>query len=196
MTGLRERKKQATREALTTAALRLALERGLDNVRVEDIAEAAGVSPRTFNNYFSSKHEALAARHVDRVRQSARALLERPPGEPLWEALTHAVLAPWERATQPPAPEIRQALRMLAGGPVMEGLFAADAELAAAVAERTGTSLDRDLYPHLVATAVLAATQAAVGHWLRVEPPVPLVPLITEALRQLAAGMPEVTHDH
>ncbi|WP_219466326.1 TetR/AcrR family transcriptional regulator, partial [Nonomuraea rhizosphaerae] len=175
--------------------LRLALERGLDNVRVEDIAEAAGVSTRTFNNYFASKHEAIAARHVDRVRQSARTLRERPPGEPLWEALTRAVLAPWESATQPPAPEVRQALRLLAGAPVMEGLFAADAELAAAVAERTGTSLERDLYPHLVATAVIAATQAAVGHWLRVEPPAPLVPLITEALRQLAAGMPEAPHD-
>jgi AcrR family transcriptional regulator len=54
-TGLREQKKQATRDALRAAALRLALERGPDNVRVDDIAEAAGVSPRTYNNYFSSR---------------------------------------------------------------------------------------------------------------------------------------------
>jgi AcrR family transcriptional regulator len=46
-TGLREEKKQATRVALREAALRLALKHGPDNVRVDDIAEAAGVSPRT-----------------------------------------------------------------------------------------------------------------------------------------------------
>ncbi|MEU7859872.1 TetR family transcriptional regulator [Nonomuraea sp. NPDC049141] len=199
MTGLRERKKQATRDALMTAALQLALERGLDNVRVEDIAEAAGVSPRTFNNYFSSKYEALAARHTDRTRHSAQVLRDRPPGEPLWEALTRAMLAPWEgagRTTLPPGPEVREPLRLLTSAPAMEGeslrlLFSADGELAAAVAERTGTDPERDFYPQLVATAVIVATQAAVRHWLRAEPAVPLLPLIEEALRQLAAGLPD-----
>lgn len=66
MSGLRERKKEATRVALSWAAIRLTVERGLDNVRVEDIAEAVGVSPRTFNNYFSSKAEAIAFRHLQR----------------------------------------------------------------------------------------------------------------------------------
>ncbi|MEV1249027.1 TetR family transcriptional regulator [Nonomuraea sp. NPDC050022] len=199
MTGLRERKKQATRDALMAAALQLAMERGLDNVRVEDIAEAAGVSPRTFSNYFSSKWEALAARHVDRTRHSARVLRDRPPGEPLWEAVRRAMLAPWEnaeRTMQAPSPEMRAALRLLTSAPAMEGeslrvLFSADAELAAAVAERTGTDHERDLYPQLVATAVITATQTAVRHWLLVEPAVPLLPLIEEAMRQLATGLPD-----
>ena len=59
--GLRERKKLATRQALGTAAMQLAVERGLENVLVEDIAAAADVSPRTFNNYFASKYEAISA---------------------------------------------------------------------------------------------------------------------------------------
>jgi pyruvate/2-oxoglutarate dehydrogenase complex dihydrolipoamide acyltransferase (E2) component len=59
--GLRERKKEATREALSMAALRLALERGIANVRVGDIAAAAGVSPRTYNNYFSNREQAICA---------------------------------------------------------------------------------------------------------------------------------------
>ena len=75
--GLRERKKQETRDALSFAALRLAVERGLDNVLVEDIAAAAGVSPRTFNNYFSSKAEAISSRHTDRMRITIETLRTR-----------------------------------------------------------------------------------------------------------------------
>ncbi|SHJ98400.1 DNA-binding transcriptional regulator, AcrR family [Nocardiopsis flavescens] len=57
--GLRERKKMATRRALREAAVRLALEHGLENVTVEDVAADVGVSTRTFFNYFGTKEEAL-----------------------------------------------------------------------------------------------------------------------------------------
>ena len=55
--GLRERKRQATREALRVATLRLTVLRGWDQVRVEDIAAEAGVSTRTFNNDVASREE-------------------------------------------------------------------------------------------------------------------------------------------
>ena len=51
------------------AALRLAVERGLENVTVEDITAEAGVSLRTFGNYFSSKYEAICAIGTDRARR-------------------------------------------------------------------------------------------------------------------------------
>jgi AcrR family transcriptional regulator len=76
--GLRERKKQETRIALSWAAVRLTVERGLANVRIEDIAAEAGVSLRTFRNYFSSKAEAIAAREVDRSLAIAAELRARP----------------------------------------------------------------------------------------------------------------------
>ncbi|MFD2882259.1 TetR/AcrR family transcriptional regulator [Paenibacillus rhizoplanae] len=50
--GLRERKKEETRRTLSDVACSLAMERGASQVRVEDIAAAANVSMRTFNNYF------------------------------------------------------------------------------------------------------------------------------------------------
>ncbi|WP_328808595.1 acyl-CoA-like ligand-binding transcription factor [Nonomuraea montanisoli] len=202
-TGLRERKKRATREALTLAALRLALERGLDNVRVEDIAAEVQVTTRTFNNYFSTKYEALVARHVDRVRQAAEALRARPAGEPLWEAVTHAVLSPLaeaDRAHESPDAEVLGGIRLIAAEPALQAealkaALAADSELAAAVAERTGTERTgtdpgRDMYPRLVAGAVTTAVHVATEQWLRADPPVPLVPLLREALRQVAAGLP------
>src|ERR1700754_2837797 len=96
MTGLRERKKADTRRALSDAALRLAFEQGIDDVTREAIADLAGVSLRTFNNYFTGKYEALAYRQTERLRRGIAVLRERPADEPLWTSLTEAMLAPLE----------------------------------------------------------------------------------------------------
>ena len=193
--GLRERKKQQTREALSWAALRLAVERGLGNVLVEDIAAEAGVSPRTFNNYFSSKAEAIAWRHLDRTRRIADLLRARPPGEPLWESITCAAVAQAGGERASPEPEWIAGVRLMLSEPELQGEFlragaAAERECAVAIAERTGTDADRDMYPRLVAAAIGAAILVANEQWLRADPPVPLAPLLRNALTQIAAGLP------
>jgi AcrR family transcriptional regulator len=199
--GLRERKKRETKAVLSWAAIRLSVERGLDNVRVEDIAEAAGVSPRTFNNYFSSKGEAIAARHLDRSLEVAEELRRRPAAEPLWESITHAMLtrlAPGPETIEHPVPDGQQwvaGIRLMVAEPAVQREFLragaiAEEAMAAAIAERTGTDVTRDLYPHLVAAAVTAAGNATIQHWLRADPPVPMDRLLTEAIAQLAAGLP------
>lgn len=199
--GLRERKKRETRATLSWAAIRLTVERGFDNVRVEDIAGAAGVSPRTFNNYFSSKAEAIVARHLDRCRRVAEELRHRPASEPLWESITHAALVQFDsgpETTAHPVPDQQRwvaGVRLMVAEPAMQGEFLragalAEAEIAAAIAERTGTDVTRDLYPNLVAAAVMAASNVAMQHWLRADAPVPMDRLLTEALAQFAAGLP------
>ena len=197
-TGLRERKKVATRQALGKAAMRLAVERGLDNVLVEDVAEAAGVSARTFNNYFASKYEAICALQQDRAMRIGEALRSRPAGEPLWESVQHAVLSQFspengEPAGEPPKEWIA-GVRLVVSSPALVGEYLkvhgiAQYHLAAAIAERLGTSLETDMFPQIMAASVSAAMQAAVQRWLHSEPPVPVAPLMRESLRQLAAGM-------
>lgn len=197
--GLREQKKAETRAALSWAAVRLTVERGFGNVKVEDIAEAAGVSPRTFNNYFSSKGEAIVARHLDRSLRIAEALREGPE-EPLWEAITRSVLdqfGPDAEAAAHPVADPAQwtaGVRMMVSEPALQGEMLragaiAEAEIAAAVAERTGTDLQQDLYPHLVASAVVAAINTATAHHLRTDPPVPVSRLLADALTRVATGL-------
>lgn len=98
--GLRERKRRETRAALSLAAIRLCLQRGWENVTVDDIAAAANVSPRTFRNYFSTKAEAVAAAHLERMLRIADELRGRPSSEPLWTAITNSVAAQFEPPAQ------------------------------------------------------------------------------------------------
>jgi AcrR family transcriptional regulator len=92
---LRERKKLQTRAALTEAALRLALEKGPDNVTVEEIAEAADVSVRTFFNYFPHKEYAILGRnpaHLEAALEMiATAPAEQSPLTTMW-LIVHDVL--------------------------------------------------------------------------------------------------------
>jgi len=195
--GLRERKKRETRIALSWAAVRLTVERGYDNVRVEDIAAAVGVSPRTFNNYFASKGEAITTRHLDRAVLIADELRGRPADEPLWEAITNAVLGRFGMGQDDSGADQQwvDGVRLMVGNPALQTDFiranaAAEAEIAAAIAERTGTDLTRDLYPKLVAGVVGSAITVAMEHWQRADPPAAMGPLLRDALRQLAAGLP------
>ena len=71
--GLRERKKAATRQALHEAAVRLAIAHGPDRITVEAVADEAGVSRRTFSNYFANKEEALLLRRPAADARAGRA---------------------------------------------------------------------------------------------------------------------------
>jgi AcrR family transcriptional regulator len=194
---LRERKKLAAREALSWAAVRLATERGLEHVRVDEIAAEVGVSPRTFNNYFSSKEEAICAIGVDRRTRIREALLARPAGEPLWDVVINAVLEQYTRYGEPDRDYVTR-VRLIAANSALRGEYLkshahVEAVLAAAIAERMGVDPDHDIYPKLMAAAVTSAVRVALGHWLRSDPSASLAPTIADALKQVAAGLPPPT---
>src|ERR1700729_118396 len=91
--SLRERKKIATRRLLRKAALDLGAQRGFMHVTVEDIAEAADVSPRTFFNYFPSKEAALFGADPERIARMRERVVYQAPGEPALSALRQVLVA-------------------------------------------------------------------------------------------------------
>ncbi|WP_230330066.1 TetR/AcrR family transcriptional regulator [Nocardia aurantiaca] len=164
---MRERKKQATREALREAALRLALEQGPDNVRVEDIAEAAGVSPRTYNNYFSSREQAIvAAITTEREARVEAAVAARPPEVRLADAVIDAIVTQYTDPGEIP----REALTLITAHPSLREAFlrassAISKPLANAIADRLG-AFDGPTAP-VLAASVAAAVRVALEQWLQ-----------------------------
>lgn len=201
MTGLRERKKADTRRALSDAALRLAFEGGFDTVTRETIADLAGVSLRTFNNYFTGKYEALAYRQTERLRRSIALLRQRPADEPLWTSITEAVLEPLEADFRdadseenriPSRTELAEIRKLLLRPEIRDAvskeLFD---EWLEAIAERTGTDPARDMYPRLVAAVVRAVGDAATETYVLADPPVAITALLRSAFAEVASGLPE-----
>lgn len=91
-TSLRERKKIQTRRRIHRAALELAIAHGSGGVTIDDIAESAGISPRTFFNYFATKEQAFVGLGSDSVDEVTVALRSRPAGESIVDSV-HAVFA-------------------------------------------------------------------------------------------------------
>jgi AcrR family transcriptional regulator len=182
---VRTRNKRAVREAISAAALRLALEQGpggLKLVRVSDIASAAGVAPRTYNNYFASREEAICAFQADQARRLGRALRSRPSDEPLAEAIIAAAIEVF--AT--PEPD-RAGLAMIMSTPELQGealkaFTMAEEPLAAAIAERTGSGPQDTLRWQVMAAAVAAAVRIAGRHWLSTTSPPPFAAVLRDAL--------------
>lgn len=165
--GLRERKKQATRRALHDAALRLALERGLEHLTVEEISAAADVSVRTFFNYFPSKEQAILGDDLFPADEDKARALMLGAGSVLdgLHAITMSLAA--EASTRPEQVLMRWQL-MERYPALLPRMFARleefDKALAAAVTVRTGGSPD-DTYPQLMAAVTTAAMRVAVRRW-------------------------------
>ncbi|MEV4312508.1 TetR/AcrR family transcriptional regulator [Actinocrispum sp. NPDC049592] len=192
--GLRERKKRETRLALSQAALRLCVQRGWDNVTVDEIAAEADVSVRTFRNYFSSKAEAVAASHAERTLRIADEIRARPAEEPFWDAVVAAVLAQFDGG--PPGPGHDRWIEGVKGvlaqpavhGEVLKASVAAEDALADAVACRTGTE---GLYPHLVAGVIGSAIAAGLREWVLItDLRGSVIPYLREAFERIRAGLP------
>ena len=186
--GLRERKKLATRQALHQAAVSIAVERGLERLTVEAIADAADVSRRTFSNYFASKEEALLYSDQQRVRRLLDLVRARPGAEAPWVALSAAALE--LVCDHGGDPRWTAQMRLLRRQPSLLAqqiatYGEAERALAQSVAERLEPSAERDLRARLLAAALLTALRIAVQQWT--EDPGSILPDILARVLDLAA---------
>lgn len=105
---LRARAREFLRGELSAAARALFAERGFENVTVEEIAAAVGVSRRTFFRYFATKEDVILQQSAALGHQMADALALRPEDEPAWDALRAMVHSVIENIDDDPAEALRR----------------------------------------------------------------------------------------
>lgn len=191
--SLRDRKKQATRAALSHAAWSLMIEHGLEAVTPETVAEAVDVSPRTFRNYFASREEAILYGLVRRAGSIGAALRARPAGEPVWDSLIQ-VLPDTVAGMVGESRDLLLLMHAILRDPAMFAQHLVAFEhgqelLVAEIANRMGA--DRhDLSPRLLAATAGVAIRTAVVAWAQSETEASAADLIRESLAVLRAGIP------
>ena len=200
--GLRERKKAATRRAIRLHALELFAAKGFSKVTVEDIAEAAEVSPRTFFNYFPSKEATIFGKGPEATEVLRRRLVAEPPSLGPIEAL-RAVLVDWVRSMADDIEElgcdpgeVMELMKEAAADPAFRAARAAEMAameraLAEGLAERLGTDKDRDPYPALLASSAVGVLKVASFFWANLGGKVPVEDLVGAGLQAMSDGLPE-----
>jgi AcrR family transcriptional regulator len=165
--GLRERKKQQTRQLILDAALRLFTDRGFDTVTVAQVAREADVSEGTVFNYFPTKEDLFFSQMQSFETALVDAVRTRPAGESVLRAFERFVDERSDRLAQDEAaPVIATAARLMSASPALrarELQIVADATqaLAAVVAEQTGAGV-HDLEPLAVAHALMGVQRSLV----------------------------------
>lgn len=195
----RNRKKNATRRALSHAALNLVFERGLANVTVEEIADAVDVSPRTFFNYFPSKEAAVVGYDPDRAERVAAMLLGRPADESPFLALRAAVLEQVSELVEEAndyedgRAEFFRRLCVVKSDPHLKNAYAANmAQLESSYVEALATRLAVDpeveLLPTLIVSSVFAAIRVSCMAWAASGGDDSLVEIAARSIDALGAG--------
>ena len=192
-TGLRERKKAQTYDAIMEAALDLFERNGYDATTIEEIADAADVSPRTFFRYFDAKVDVIMEHKDDRGGELTSLIAERPAGESPVEAMRQVMLdvtGPLFTGDEMMNRQIRimlttPSLRALA----REHFNEHEDELARVFADRLGLD-ENALRPHVIAAAVGTTMWTVINLWVSSNrDPAELVTMIDEGFALLAGGL-------
>ena len=187
--GLRERKKQKTRESIQREAMRLIGKQGYEQTTIEQIAAAVEISPSTFFNYFPSKEDVVLYDAYDPVLASL--LAERPADEPMsvsfrrvleamgdiFERDREIILARGRLWFEVPALRAR----------LWEEVEKAQAFMSAQIAKRSGRDAD-DFETRVAVMVMVAAAMEAMREWLRRDGKGSFVALVNQALELVDAG--------
>ena len=177
----RELNKAATRQSITDSTLALLRQHGPGNFTVEDIAEAAGISRRTFFNYFSSTEAAIASVTNGFLDSALELFRQRPADEPILESARAALVGLADPMTVAPLAEL---FGLTQGNPLMarseleawdhctEQIVAAARERFPRTKQGPGTEQDtgteqEELYVRALAGSVVSCGKAAMDVWFR-----------------------------
>ena len=172
--GLRELKKEQTRQLIAGTAWRLFADRGFDQVTVAEIAREAQVAEATVFNYFPGKEDLFYSRFEAFSARLAEAVRDREPGEPALAAFRRALLeeggllAQAEAGDQKALTRLRTVNRVIAASPALlareqQAMARSADELAALLAAETGAA-DDDLRPQVAANALLGLQRAVIDY--------------------------------
>ncbi|MYT68790.1 MULTISPECIES: TetR family transcriptional regulator [unclassified Streptomyces] len=190
--GLRERKKIKTRTAIREATYRLIEEQGYDATTVEQIAEAAEVSPSTVFRYFPTKEDIVLTDEFDPVLE--RELRARPADEPIIDSVRHVVEHALELAFASEPPEVvRLRTRLQVETPavrsrMMESMSVTGQLMCQVIADRTGRDAD-GLEVRVYAMALVGALMQATMYWAEHDHEDDLRALVLRALDTVQQGL-------
>ncbi|MEV5656925.1 TetR family transcriptional regulator [Streptomyces sp. NPDC052291] len=189
--GLRERKKLKTRAAIREATHRLVEERGYEATTIEQIAEAAEVSPSTVFRYFASKEDIVLTDEHDPVMEAL--LRGRPADEPPLESVRVMMREALTTFLAADDGQLRRRTRLMVEVPsvrarMTETMSDTARDLAQVLADRTGRAPD-DLRVRVFVAAVLGALREATLHWAEHGQEGDLPTLVNEALDTLEGGL-------
>ncbi|MCX5225997.1 TetR/AcrR family transcriptional regulator [Streptomyces sp. NBC_00233] len=175
--GLRERKKQRTREALIRVALELFTAHGYERTTVDEIVDTVEVSQRTFFRYFSSKEEVAFAVQQMVEERFVEALRRRPPGEGPFDAMRNAVLSGWDTIGDAitevvPLELYLRTFQMIESTPALLAVHLRrstemEETLARIIAEREGLDVDADPRPRIAVAAFSGVMRVTGQMWGR-----------------------------
>ena len=172
--GLRQLKKEQTRQLIADTAWRLFADRGFDNVTVAEIARAAQVAEATVFNYFRSKEDLFYSRFEAFSARLAEAVRDRDIGEPALVAFRRALLEEGgllgqaEAGDEEALTRLRTVNRVIAESPALlareqQAMTRSARDLAALLAAETAAAPD-DLRPQVVANALLGLQRAMIDY--------------------------------
>lgn len=175
--GLRERKKQQTRNKIARAALQLVAERGYDETTLADIAQAADVAPRTIFAYFDSKEDILLCQEDALLSELKRRLEERPAGTTTVDALREFV-----SCIEAPDEDANLRKQVMSTNPALHMKLRArlsqlEPMMAESIAKDLGAEPD-DIQPLLIAASMTAAFKS-----------------VRDRFREAEAGGEPMTHE-
>jgi AcrR family transcriptional regulator len=178
--SLRERTRRAVRNEIAHAAMGLFMTHGFESTTVEQIAQSAGISRRSFFRYFASKDEALAAGLAAIGDSVAEALADRPESENPWLALRRAFDVITNQATSDASAAALGRLLLERPAVQLDKTSRWSAAIAVALAPRLASAAP--IESEALTASAIACLHVAQGRWLDADEHTSLGELLDSAM--------------